>query len=371
MSANPLTVKRNNFKSLIEKAQESMAKVLPKHLNPERMLKVVLLAASREPLLYECTAESILRALMTCSELGLEPGGERGHLYLVPFWNKWINGYECQTIPGYRGLMHLARNTMDVSYFAAHVVHANDKFFVSYGIHEDLVHEPCMDDHPGVALGGYAVAFLKSGERQFEVMTRSQVESIKSRTKSRDKKGSIVGPWVSDEEEMWRKTAIRRLCKYLELSPEMVKAFEAEDEYEALSAPEKGVVDLGEILPDGPEQPPWLDLDTLRPADEEAPSQVVVEEPPPPVWIPETLPVKNQPKTGTGKIPPKTLKFILQFNQAGLTRSRLEAIVGSSAEDWGPEIIEVLQNVLPSILNGANAEKVLRAAFSLEGVAGV
>ena len=380
MSANPLTVKQKNFKDLIEKAQESMAKVLPKHLDPERMLKVTLLAAMRQPLLYECTRESILRALMTCSELGLEPGDIRGHVYLIPFWNSRAGRYECQVVPGYRGLMSLARRSMAVKSFSAHVIHANDQFQVSYGLDENLIHEPCLNEHPGVAVGAYAVAHLADGSKVFEVMTRSEIEEIAGRSRSKDQQGRLTGPWVTDTEEMWRKTAVRRLCKYLELSPEMVQAFESDEDIEIATAPERGVVNVEGILnPPEPDPPRGLDLDSLRPCLEGAlPPERGVEPPPPVFREPVPLPVsRNQPKPAgkarpeAGPLKPKTLSLILSLNNYGITRERIEQLAGYPAEDWGAEVIEVLQNVLPGIKEGGNPERLLQAAFSLEGVSGV
>ena len=58
----------------------------------------------------------------SADELGLEPGGALGEGYLVPY------GSTCQFIPGYRGLIALARRSGQIVSLEAHVVHQHDTF---------------------------------------------------------------------------------------------------------------------------------------------------------------------------------------------------------------------------------------------------
>jgi len=388
--ANALIVKQKTFKDLIEKAKASIMDILPKHLSPDRLARTMLLAMTRQPLLYECSVESILQAFLTCAELGLEPGGIRGYMYLVPFWNTKQRGYECQTIPGYRGLMHLSRNSMEVSHFSAHVVHANDKFRVVYGLHEDLIHEPCMDENPGVAMGVYAVAHLKSGEHQFEVMTRAEVEAIKNRTKSRDKAGNIVGPWVTDEEEMWRKTVIRRFVKYLELSEKMEKAIEISDaEFEMVKGPEKATVDMVGMLNAPQERGAVIDLGQVRPAEpvpvdepkevdewgETPPWESVPEpEPEPPPEPPKSS--KKKPPVSSSKTEPASIvdransiiaDLVWQCQDQWVTSEGVEKYIGLPVSKWTEAILQALEVALERLAKGETAREVFPEMFGEEG----
>src|SRR5262245_34215703 len=96
---------------LLMKYKEQIAMALPKHLTPERMIRVALTAVSRSPQLQKCTPATIAGCVVQASILGLEPDGVLGEAYLVPFWNKKAGGgkgsYECQLIPGYQGLLKL------------------------------------------------------------------------------------------------------------------------------------------------------------------------------------------------------------------------------------------------------------------------
>lgn len=208
----------------------SLKTVLPKHLTPERVVKMALVAASRQPLLFKCTKQSFLQSLMKSAELGLDCSGTLGRAYLVPYWNSKISGYECQFIPGYQGLIELARRSGNIARIESRVVYAQDRFEVEYGLDQKLVHVPAMGAQRGEIQCVYAVAELTDGSRQIEIMTVDEINGIMARSKSKDKQGNNTGPWKTDYSEMARKTVIRRIAKYLPLSTELAKAFEADDE---------------------------------------------------------------------------------------------------------------------------------------------
>lgn len=208
----------NSFQQFLAVRKAHIASVLPKHMTPDRVVKVALTAYNRTPALAQCSMQSIFMAVMQASELGLEPGGALGQAYLVPYGN------QCQFILGYRGMIELARRSGEIESLEAHVVHANDTFEVEFGLETKLRHKPCLDGDAGEICFVYALAKLKGGAIQFEVMTKSQVDAIKNRSRA-----SRNGPWVTDYEEMARKTVVRRLFKYLPVSCEKIAdALEAE-----------------------------------------------------------------------------------------------------------------------------------------------
>jgi phage RecT family recombinase len=96
-------------------ARDQLAAVAAKHMNPERMMRVVANAIRVTPKLQDCEPISFLGALMQCAALGLEPNTVLGHAYLIPFENsrkvggEWVKVKEVQVIIGYKGLIDLAR----------------------------------------------------------------------------------------------------------------------------------------------------------------------------------------------------------------------------------------------------------------------
>jgi len=211
------TEKQANLKMLLEKAKGSIAAVLPKHLTPDRLLKVALSATSRNPALLACTPQSILLAVMQASELGLEVGGLLGDAYFVPFKD------QAQLIVGYRGMIKLARQSGELKSLEAHVVRDNDVFDLEYGLDTRLVHKPSLAGELGKVVAAYAIARFKDGGYQVDVMTLAEIEAVRTRSKA-----AGDGPWMTDYAEMAKKTVVRRLCKYLPLSPELVNALEHE-----------------------------------------------------------------------------------------------------------------------------------------------
>jgi len=227
MNNNQIQQAKRNLEGLLrrEEFQRSLADVAPKHITKERIVKLALVAASRQPKLFECTPQSFLQSVMKSAELGLDCVGTLGQGYLVPYYNGKIKAFECQFIVGYQGLIELARRSGNISRIESRVVYEKDEFIVEYGLEPKLIHKPYLGGDRGKIVCVYAIAELKDGSRQVEVMTLDEVERIRDRSKAKE-----GGPWVTDFAEMARKTVIRRLAKYLPLSPELAKAIETDDQ---------------------------------------------------------------------------------------------------------------------------------------------
>ena len=202
-----------------EAMRRQIATALPKHLTPERLSRIALTTIRTTPALTQCTIESLLGAIMQAAQLGLEPG-ILGHCYFVPF-NKnagtksnphWVK--EVTFIIGYRGLIDLARRSGQITTIASYPIYSKDKFECVYGFEQKLFHEPSFGDR-GELIGFYSYAITKDGGKFADVMSLDEVKKIRDRSKSKDN-----GPWVTDFEEMGRKTVLRRMCKYLPMSVE-------------------------------------------------------------------------------------------------------------------------------------------------------
>jgi recombination protein RecT len=199
----------NTLKNLLAASKQQLADVLPKHMTPERVMKVALIAFNKTPKLLECTIESVLQSIMQAAALGLDPGGALGSAYLVPYGNT------CTLIPGYRGLIDLARRSGEIASISAEVVYKGDKFVYRKGTDPVLLHEPdyMAEQRDDDIIGSYMVAHLKDGGTHVEFMNRQQIEKIRKGSKAGN-----FGPWKDHLSEMCRKTAVRRGVKYLPIS---------------------------------------------------------------------------------------------------------------------------------------------------------
>jgi len=191
-------------------------------LSPERLIKLAVMATNKNPALAKCDMGSVFLALMQCAELGLEPSGTLGGAYLVPY------GRQCQLIVGYRGLLDLARRSGVLEQAEAHVVYERDTFEVEFGLHPKFRHVPEWNGDRGARVLVYAVFRLKGGGVHVEVMGINEVEAIRKRSRSANN-----GPWVTDYDEMAKKTVVRRGAKYVPMSTEARDALEREDEIES------------------------------------------------------------------------------------------------------------------------------------------
>lgn len=206
------------FQSLLDQMKPRMAAVLPKHLTAERMVKMALVAAHRQPKLLQCTQVSVAQSLMLSAQLGLDCGGALGSAYLVPYENRKAGTVECQLIIGYRGMIDLARRSGQIESITARPVFKGDEFSIELGSEDRLIHRPNLDAEPDAArlTGVYVVAKFKGGGQHIEYMSRAEIERVR-----RGSRAGNSGPWVEHFIEMAKKTAVRRAFKWLPMSTEL------------------------------------------------------------------------------------------------------------------------------------------------------
>ena len=218
---------KDQLKTLLAQNSAAIAKILPKHVTPDRMMQVALTAFTSTPALHNCYVPSVIGAVVQSASMGLEPNTVLGHAYLLPFKNTKKNRMDCQLIIGYRGLIDLARRSGEIVSINAHAVYSQDEFSYEYGLEEHLRHIPSEEDNPGELTHVYAIAHLKGGGHVFEVMTKKQVDKVRAMSKT-----GKFGPWADHYEAMARKTVIRRLAKYLPMSVQMAQAVDIDERAE-------------------------------------------------------------------------------------------------------------------------------------------
>lgn len=231
--------KRANIEKALMNALPNMKALMPARIKPDELLRCVTSAMSKTPDLVQCSPLSIVLATAQAASLGLRPNTPSGEGWIVPY------GKTATFVPGYRGLVFLATQSREITKVEARVVYALDAFEVRLGTDPAIHHVPRLDDKRGAPMAFYAVATFKDGTTQFEPMTVDQVEAIKNRSKA-----AKDGPWVTDFEEMGRKTVVRRLCKYLPvLDDRLARATELSDNAETGTADFSDVIDaFGEVV---------------------------------------------------------------------------------------------------------------------------
>ena len=207
---------------LSDQFKKQLALAVPKHLNADRMARIAATEVRKNKALLNTEPTSFLGSVMQAAQLGLEPGSALGQAYLVPYGN------QCQLIIGYKGMIDLARRSGQVLSLNAYAVREGDDFNFQLGLKPDIHHVPRLeaDRIKKPITYVYAVATLKGGGYQFEVMSRAEVEAVRAKAKSKN-------IWNTYFEEMAKKTVIRRLFKYLPVSIEALEITNADAKREA------------------------------------------------------------------------------------------------------------------------------------------
>jgi len=220
-----------NVFEMMDTYKSQIKAALPAHMTPDRVIRIVTTELRKTPALMKCNAKSLFGAVVQCAQLGLEPGGALGHVYLLPFENRKNRTTDVQLIIGYRGMIDLARRSGEIKSISARAVYENDDFTYKYGIEEDIVHIPFDGENRGRLKAVYAVARLKDGGVQFVVLSLADINRAKAQSKS-----GQAGPWKDHFEAMALKTAVRQLFKWLPISIEVQRFANTEETAETTGA---------------------------------------------------------------------------------------------------------------------------------------
>ena len=221
--------------------KQEVARVLPKHCTPERMVRTGLTALMKTPKLASCTPESFLNCMLQLSQWGLEPDGR--HAHLIPY------GDQCTLILDYKGIVDLVLRSGSVRTIHADVVHEGDLFVYSLG--EVKAHTPhflrtdaAKPEKAGKIIAVYCHVVFNDGGLKSEVMSVEEVEKVRASSRAG---GS--GPWKDWWSEMAKKTVFRRASKWLKLSAEVADAFERDDDQFRPARPAMQLSSLNEWQP--------------------------------------------------------------------------------------------------------------------------
>ena len=215
--------------------------LLPPDIPVEQFRAALYLELSGRPGLVECTLESLRDAVIKAATYGLLPGRD---CHILPFRNKRGNNKLATNIPNYFGLILTLERTGKVAKAFAHPVYSGDEFVIDY-LADQYKHVPAIvrDRAPGVLRCFYGCVKLKDGTTHIEMMDEAQVDAVRRKAPAHDQ-----GPWVDDYLMMARKTALKRVMKYVRLTPQQQAMVEEDDAREREDIPDErhrqNIVDL-------------------------------------------------------------------------------------------------------------------------------
>lgn len=215
----PVGVRMDSISQLLKANAPKLMAALPRHVTPDRMIRVVINCITKNPKLLDCTPASLFGAIAEAATYGWELGGVMGHAYLVPYRE------QCTLIPGYKGLLDLCRRSGQISTFAIESVYEGDKFSYELGMNPKVTHSPSNDpDRTNKPITHtYFVVRMRDGGVQVSVWATAQVERHKEaysqgwrwaekgdKAKGGGKKDS---PWHTAWATMAKKTVVRDMIQ--------------------------------------------------------------------------------------------------------------------------------------------------------------
>lgn len=218
----------------LDTLKPQMGMALPKHLSADRMARLVLTAFSTNRQLADCTPTSVAQAVMTASQLGLEPG-VNGQAYLIPYRDNRRDITVCTFVPGWKGLVDLANRGGRCTVWTQ-AVYAGDEFDYALGDRPFVTHKPGDDRNETYAnlQFVYAIGRIKGQEVPvIEVWSRARVERHLERMNKQGDRHYALDKNRANFEMYGRKVALLQVLKYMPQSIELTAAMAASNAADA------------------------------------------------------------------------------------------------------------------------------------------
>jgi recombination protein RecT len=202
-------------------------------ISPAKFVQIVINEVKKSDKLlqaFQANPSSMFASILAGAEIGLVPSELTGEFWLIP---RKIDGKMtvCPLI-GYKGMVKILLRSGDIETVEAHVVYKGDKFSYSYGTSPKIEHKPKSDAaHTAANITHvYAVAHLKTGKTQFQVMTRDEILAIKNM--SRYNNDLYFNDKSNPNRWMEKKCCLIQLSKLLDKDYHGSKAIELDNRLE-------------------------------------------------------------------------------------------------------------------------------------------
>jgi recombination protein RecT len=206
------------FQGYMETYKENvLPALLKKHnIEPAQFVQIVLSEIKKNEkllLAFNENPASMFASILAGAEIGLIPSDMLGEFYLIP---RKIEGKMTVTpLIGYKGLVNIILRSGEVTKVHTQCVFEGEEFEPIYGLEPNIIHKPNYEiERSSKTLKFvYAVAKLKNGDYQFEVLSRGDIVKINSLSRYDN------ALYFNDQKDpqMWmvRKTALIQLAKML------------------------------------------------------------------------------------------------------------------------------------------------------------
>jgi recombination protein RecT len=204
-----IATREKESKLLVFQAEKQFSASNEYKMNFNREAGFAIQLLMNNPALMNCEAETVKHAIVNVALTGITLNPALKYAYLIPRKNK------CVLDISYIGMIKILTDAGAVKSVDAGVIYSNDKFDYRKGSDPYFKHVPTLVNR-GKKIGAYAIAFLRDGGFQFEVMGMPELMEVRATSESySNEKGRQYSPWVKWEDEMLKKTVLKRLFKLL------------------------------------------------------------------------------------------------------------------------------------------------------------
>ena len=208
-----LAVRERESKMLVFTAQKQFEASNEYKMNFNREAGFAIQILSNNPYLMKCDPNSVKDSVVNVALTGITLNPALKFAYLVP--RKVKGDLKCILDISYMGMIKILTDAGAVKNVDAGVIYSNDKYDFRRGSDPYFKHQPALSNR-GEKIGAYAIAFLRDGGFQFEILGRDEIEKVRATSESyKNEEGRKFSPWETWEDEMWKKTVLKRLFKLL------------------------------------------------------------------------------------------------------------------------------------------------------------
>jgi recombination protein RecT len=227
----PVNQKTQEIGAYLNMRLDTIEEALPSNMKAEgkRLIRRAMIYFASKAELHDCTVPSFLMCVVQAAELGLALDGRLCHAvaYNVKVSrkgdpDKWERRAQC--MPDFKGLVSVAKRSNQISDCDGDIVCEGDHFRYGMLNGSNVFEFTPNPDKRGKIRGAFARVVMPNGLWSVEYMNLDQLNAIRQKSKAKDS-----GPWVTDTEQMYVKTAIRRLLKMYCDDPSFIHATEIDD----------------------------------------------------------------------------------------------------------------------------------------------
>lgn len=211
------------YDKVIDMTQERFQRNAPKHIRFENEKGYAIQLLQNNAYLMEVASKnpvSLQQAITNIAAIGLSLNPAKKQAYLITRTIRTPNGQFISKVflePSYVGLCDLATMSGAIEWVQASCVYAQDSFVDNgLGMRPTHTYDAFAKDR-GELAGVYCTAKTTKGDYLTTVMRLDEINGIRDRSEAykafKERNKGNGGPWVTDFEEMAKKSVVRRAFK--------------------------------------------------------------------------------------------------------------------------------------------------------------